>query len=264
MVKSARFAPPINFTVSLHTRKMLAADSPLRRLPADLPRRQVLFTDALRLSAEVAGLSYDSLEALLRSLVGGQGGDANKGVAIEAIADAYSVVDAANRFREVLRVFPSLKQNEVFKLFIRQTAPVETLRDVVQHLNGELANIAAQQSSALGTITWLGPSPHERAPPTAWILQPGSFYPGQATFGPMMDLEAYLGPGEVRQIHLVTSDVRVNLSDVIDRIRTMIRSLEPSVREHSGGKELLGSDVLMHFEFTPKEEAEGGQSGHEG
>ena len=110
---------------------MLATDSPFLRLPVDLPRRQVLFTDALRLSAEMAWLSFRSLEALLKSLVVGRRGDAAKGVAVEAIGYAYGIVDAANRFREVLRAFPGLKQNAVFHLFIRQTAPVETLRDVV-------------------------------------------------------------------------------------------------------------------------------------
>ncbi len=243
---------------------MLSADSPLRRLPVDLPRRQVMFTDALRLSAEMAALSFRNLEDLLKTLVVEKRRDRVKGVAVEAIVHAYGVVDAANRFREVLRSFPGLKQNAVFQLFIRQTAAVESLRDVIQHLNGELRSIGEQQSAHLGTITWLGPSPNEESPPTAWILQPGSFYRGQVTFGPMMDLEARIPLGEIRQVHLVTSGVRVDLSDAVERIRIMITSLEPSVRENASGKELLGSDVLMHFALTPSPDDTAAPDYHEG
>ncbi len=234
---------------------MLSADSPLRRLPVDLPRRQVLFTDALRLSAEMAALSFGNLENLLKALVVEKRRDGVKGAAVEAILHAYGVVDAANRFREVLRSFPGLKQNAVFQLFIRQTATVESLRDVTQHLNRELHSIGEQQSAALGTITWLGASPNEESPATAWILQPGSFYRGQVTLGPVIDREARIPVGELRQVHLVTSGVRVDLSDTVQRIRIMITSLEPSVGKHASGKELLGSDVLMHFAFTPSPDA---------
>jgi hypothetical protein len=31
----------------------------------------------------------------------------------------------------------------------------------------------------------------------------------------------------------------------------MLFALEPSIREASKGKELLGSDVLLHFGFAP-------------
>lgn len=154
----------------------------------------------------------------------------------------------------MLRCFPGLKQNAVFQVFIRGTASVETLRDVIQHLNNELRDIGEKQSSALGTITWLGPSVEEHSSPTAWILQPGSFYPGQITHGPMMDIEARVSPGEISQIHLVTSGVRVDLPDVIKRIRTMIASIEPSMREHCTGRELMGSDVVMHFSMIPVSE----------
>jgi hypothetical protein len=229
----------------------LPPDSVFRRLPVDWPRRQVLFTDAVRLSAQMAAFSLQNLERILKSLVNAAPDEALGERAVEAMAYAYGVIDAANRFREVLRSFPGLKQNEVFKLFIRATAGVERLRDITQHLNRELKAIDAIQSAALGTITWLGPSPTEDSPPTAWVLQPGSFYNGQRTFGPLIDREARLAPGEIGQVSLVTSGVRVDLTDVVRRIHRMLAALEPSVREHSKGKELLGSDVLLHFTLRP-------------
>ena len=196
---------------------MVSDDSPLRRLPVTLPRRQVMFTDALRLSAEMASFSFRNLEDLLKALVDGQ---RPEGFAAEAIAHAFSVIDAANRFRAVIRKYPGLKQNTpAFQLFIRKTAAVESLRNILQHLDGELQSIGEQQLAALGTITWLGPSANEESPPGSWTLQPGSFYRGQLTFGPEMDLGARILPDEIRQIHLVTSGTRVDLSDTVERIK---------------------------------------------
>jgi hypothetical protein len=151
----------------------------------------------------------------------------------------------------VIRQFPGLKHNTAFKLFMRKTAAVESLRNVLQHLNAELDSIGEQQSAALGTITWLSPSPDESSPALACIIQPGSYYPGQVTYGPLMDLEAWIPPGEVRQIHLVTSGARVDLSDTVERIQAMITGLEPSFQEVAEGKNLMGSDVLLCFKLTP-------------
>ncbi len=80
----------------------------------------------------------------------------------------------------------------------------------------------------------------------------------------MIDLEARIPTGQIGHVHLVTSGVRVDLSDMVERIRMMITSLEPSVREHALGKELLGSDVLMHFALTPIPEATDVPDRHEG
>jgi hypothetical protein len=55
-------------------RPMISKESPFRRMPTDLPRRQILYFDALRCSAEMAGLAFERLHALLM-LISGQGGD---------------------------------------------------------------------------------------------------------------------------------------------------------------------------------------------
>jgi hypothetical protein len=238
---------------SIYPRMMsvLSPDSSFLRLPSDMPRDQVLFADALRLSAQMAVFSFQNLERLLDSITHGAGPISVNERAVEGICNAYGVIDAVNRFREVLRSFRGLKQNAVFKLFIRATSDVEDLRDVVQHLNQELKAIGNRKASALGTITWLSGSPTEGSPPVAWMLQPGSFYPEQRTFGPVIDLHGRVVPGEITQICLQTSGVRVDLSDVVRRVQEMLAALEPSLRDQSKGKDLLGSDILLHISLQP-------------
>lgn len=230
---------------------MLASDSPLLRLPVDLPRDQILFTDALRLSAQMATISYQNLEHTLALLTSRPPARDLNWKAPEALCYAYGVIDAANRFREVLRNFPGLKQNDVFKLFIRTTALVEDLRDIVQHLNAELRVIGNQKASALGTITWLAGPESEGLPPVAWMFEAGSTYDKQRTVGPVVDLLTTVAPGKIAHVSLRTSGVRVDLSEVVRRVRDMLLGLEQPLRDHSNGKELMGSDVLVEFSLQP-------------
>lgn len=114
---------------------MISQESILRRLPKTLPRRQILNLDGLRLSAEMAGIAFESLSDLLHELsqpkeTRGPLGDR----VVRALMYTYSVVDSIHRFRELLMVFRGLKHNDVYELFIRQTKEVETLRNIVQHL----------------------------------------------------------------------------------------------------------------------------------
>ena len=230
---------------------MIAPDSTLRSLPRDLPPRQVLFLDAMRLSAEMAGLAYDALYSIALQLTERGPGSGLGNLSVGALAHTYAFIDAANRLREIARSMPGLKHNQEYELFMRGTTDVEGLRDVVQHLNRELQNIATRRTAAMGTITWLGPSPAPNAPASAWVLQTGSFYPGQMTYGPEMDFSAGLKEGTIADLSLTTSAVRVNLSDVHGRIERLMRSLEGAVREHPAEKGRLGSDVLMSFEARP-------------
>lgn len=171
--------------------------------------------------------------------------------ATHAITHAYSFLDAANRLREVVRSMPGLKHNHEYELFIRGTKNVEELRDVVQHLNRELKNIAQRRTASMGTLTWLGPSPSTDSPATAWILQCGSFYPEQMTIGPEMDLLTGVREGGVEDICLTTSVTRVNLTQTYDRIQRLIRGIKGAARNVPAEKGRLGSDVLMHFELMP-------------
>ena len=229
---------------------MIAQDSPFRTLPAELPPRQILYFDALRLSAEMVQAAYEQLEAVLHRAMEMDtvklGSDS-----IGALLYAYAVVDAGNRFRDVFRVAPRLKHNEVYNLFMRSTENLEQLRDVVQHLNNELSQIGESRASALGTITWLGPSPATDAPPSCWTLQPGTSYPEQRTLGPLVDRLSYLPAGAVDQIVLRTSRVKVDLGEISRRVSSVIQSLEVPLREYAEGKPRLGSNRLVSFELTP-------------
>jgi len=232
---------------------IISTASPFRRIPVDLPRRQILYFDALRLSAEMAGLAFDHLGSLLISVCERESGPVGD-TAVRAILDAYSVIDSVHRFRQLLQVTPRLEHNAVLKLFLRQSKDVEDLRHIVQHLNRDVDRIVQEGLAALGTLTWLGPSLVSDGPPRSYVLQAGTSYPGQWTHGPVIDLWSSLPSGTIADISLATAGCKVNLSSIMKNLGSIVRSLERSLEEFAENKERFGSDVLLTFALTPVEQ----------
>ena len=232
---------------------IISDESPFRRMPVDMPRRRILYLDALRLSAEMAALAFDGLHTLLLGLCERRE-DPSGDRAVRAILDAYSVIDAVHRFRQLLQVTPGLKHDAAYELFMRQTKGVKELRNIVQHLNREVDRIAQEGWAALGTLVWLGPSAVSDGPPTSYILQAGTFYAGQWTHGPLVDTYSSLTDGEISDITLATAGCRVNLSIIMDKLRSIIRSLERPLEDFAAEKERFGSDALLAFAMTPVDE----------
>ncbi len=235
-------------------RPMISSNSPFRRLPVNLPRRQILYFDALRLSAEMAGPAFERLYDLLMLVSKQSGGDPPADKAVRALSDAYCVIDSAHRFREILQTTPRLKHNAVFELFIRQTQDVKKLRNVVQHLNRNVDRIAQEGWAALGNLTWLGPSVVRGGPPTSWIIQAGTSYPGQITHGPMIDFQSSIPPGEIVDISLATAGVRVNLTTLVGRLRSIIKNLEVPLKKLAADKKHFRSDGIYMFALAPVQE----------
>ncbi len=232
-------------------RPLVSEDSPLRRLPATLPRRVILHLDGLRLCAEIIDLAYERLLTILRELCYQK--LPLTGRQISVMSDAWVIIDATHRFRLVLAGTPGLKHNHVYELFMRSTATVEELRHVIQHLDNEVDRIAEGRQAVLGTLSWLAASPTPDAPPSAYALTVGSEYPDKITVGPMMDLWSTLPPDAIEQIEIALGMHKVDLSNVVGRVGTMIQSLVTPVAEYAEGKPALGSDRLMHFELRPVE-----------
>lgn len=224
-------------------------DSPFRRLPQRMPRKQVLFHDGLRLSAEMADQAYTQLIELLRDFCqSDQASERVGAVTVLALTHAYAVIDAIHRFRRLLNHTPGLKHSTDYKLFQRQTASVEALRNIVQHLYEKLDDVAEQGFSALGTITFIEGS--ERGEPICHVLQPGSFYQGQTTVGPMVKTERiYSGSyaaGEVTAVKISTSGTVVDLGAMIEALRRYVKAMNAGLEAAIASMpERMGSDTHM-------------------
>ena len=173
---------------------MLDQNSPLRKLPHGLPAKQIVFVDALRVSAEIAGQAYDELIAEIR-LFGDKSESDRKGNSVRAVRHAWTFIDAVHRFRVVLQQTPHVKHNHVYELFMRRTETVTEMRNKAQHLNHELARIAERGQGAYGTLTWVLGVGEDRVP-RPMMINVGTAY-GRVV-GPVVDFEERLPIGGKR------------------------------------------------------------------
>ena len=229
---------------------MLSEDSVLRKLPHGLSKKQIVFLDALRVSAEIAHRSYDDVFVELQVL--GENGDPERPKnLLDAIRHTWTFVDSVHRFRVVLQQAPGIRHNYVYELFIRKTKCVTNMRDTAQHLYEKLPGIAERSQGAYGTLTWvLGAG--DDCVPKALMLNIGTAY-GQV-IGPITDLEERLPIGEIRRVRLELGERFLLLSDTYKRLGSMVQSIEGAVSELAEGKERFGSDQLIGFNLVPMTE----------
>ena len=87
---------------------MIGKESPLRRLPAALDRKQALYFDGMRHAVEIANLAYLRLTATLARLAQ-QEELQDDDAMTSAFADSWSFVDAAHRFYCLYRRVPGFE-----------------------------------------------------------------------------------------------------------------------------------------------------------
>jgi hypothetical protein len=137
---------------------MLAEDSPLRRLPVELDRKQALFFDGIRHAIELADLAYERLVVVLTDLaMGHTEGRVVKGYTAPFL-DAWAIVDAIDRLRGLVHLLPGSTQvprGDGLPGFRELTAAIREIRNVSDHLAGRADYVVARNGTALGVLSWI-------------------------------------------------------------------------------------------------------------
>lgn len=134
---------------------MIAEDSPLRHPPANLSRKQVVILDGIRYAADMAEIAYERLAKHLQFIAALDREPTVKEIATGFI-DAWSIVDSAHRFRDLITNLPGLKKNAPWvKVFEKRTDDVAELRDCVQHQLGEVDELIAGSGQLWGYLSWV-------------------------------------------------------------------------------------------------------------
>src|SRR5262245_14433078 len=124
-------------------------DSPLRRPPLSLSRRQVLVLDGIRYASEMADLAYERIYAALQNIArsgSGPGPIPSRTIAT-VMLDAWSIIDAVHRFVKLVpctRIGLAKRTADGepwMRLLKDRTSDAIELRNAVQHQKDELANL---------------------------------------------------------------------------------------------------------------------------
>jgi hypothetical protein len=132
---------------------LISEDSPLRKPPAELSRRQVLILDGIRYAAEMAHIANERLYAKLQS-ISATLDETRVRDSVEAMLDAWAIVDSAHRFRDLVESLPGLKNSPWRRILQDRTGDVAELRHCVQHQRKEIEGLITNGGQLWGYLSW--------------------------------------------------------------------------------------------------------------
>lgn len=234
---------------------IIRSDSPLRRLPVSLNRKQMLFLDGIRIAAEIVDLTYSRLvETLCRLADKDSAASRRNSTIISAIQDTWSIIDSVHRLRSLLQHMPYLKQKASgLQVFYRATSNVEKLRNIVQHLDSEIDNLVLRNEPVWGTIQWLVLVDPARLLIRACTIVVGSLF--DATH-PMQNPSGKGLRATVDHVILTAGSTSVNLSGVFFAVEKLVKNLERSLELKFGDLPRHGSDMVAMMDIEPVIEQE--------
>ena len=142
---------------------LFSDDSPLRRLPNALHRRQALALDGISFSVDMTLLSYRHLRAALWAQSKSAGQPTYRAVVLQAVTNAWAIVDNVHRLGVLVHKLPGLKRGPAVTVLRKATDQVEPLRHAVQHLDGEIEALLTDGRPLWGSLSWVNwDSPENR------------------------------------------------------------------------------------------------------
>ena len=210
---------------------MIPEDSPLRRPPVTFSRRQVLILDGIRYAADMAHIAYERLDGHLQNIAAASTGEPSVRDIAAAMLDAWSIVDSAHRFRDLVANLPGLPNSPWKRALDERTKDVAKLRDCAQHQLGEIEGLASGGGQLWGYLSWA--QLRAGRPTGMWhMIAAGSDYVG--------DRWLYIGPA-VLPFAVPMSRVRLN---AFGRQVYLARTVESLASAVSALSEEIASDVV--------------------
>ncbi len=222
---------------------LISVDSPLRLIPPTLDTRTVLFLDGIRYSIEILDLHFRRLVKTLAEIQSMKSAAPELGPkTVEAILDAWGMIDSANRLRELAQQMPGLKQKDPkLQSFLRQTAAVKSLRDFVQHFRSGMDGFVSKKMPLWGVLSW-SPSIRKTKSPKCFTLIPGTYYTGLGAYS----LTFHRRAGRfVGRCVLLAGDDQVDLAELKDRVIKFLRWFENWCQQSYKLERHHTSDVLL-------------------
>lgn len=227
---------------------LIDKESILRQVPQGLDKRQLLFLDGIRVSADICDLSIKRLSKSLKKLPSlvAYSEDYITEV-ISAVQDAWAVIDSVHRFRELLQQFHGIKKNlPQFQAFYRSSEKAEEFRHFIQHIRREVNDLSDHQLPLWGTITWQLMSDFTEGKKIQRWLHIGTFYEGvRSDLGQFHENCRY----EVDHIKLTIGGRSVFLLELLRLMEPILKGFEQDIENQAGNLPRNSSDMLFSLEL---------------
>jgi hypothetical protein len=227
---------------------IITADSPFRRLHANLDPRQACFLDGIRISAEMLDVAYTRLTDLLW-----QATNQDKIVGFAPLVlDAWAIIDSVHRLRHLLDEMPRLKKNTPkYKLFEKKTRAVIAFRNTIQHLRGEMTAMADHGWPVWGELSWLAVVDRASGEIQTCTMVPGRVQSGSRhLINPVG--KSFTGP--IDHVTLTCKSDRVSVSELYTEAEKIIKALEPSLCQQIEGQPTQAADIIVKVICIPNDQ----------
>jgi hypothetical protein len=226
--------------------------------PEFLPRRQVLYLDAIEESFGMASLAYERLRESLVAWMSvpepAEGSaapppDAMSRLGSAILLDAWSLVDVFNRLRVLVDSMPGLKKSSPgVKSFLHSLGPIENLRNAVQHLYGEVPKIVDTGHPIWGSLSWAVPPVQPGD-----VLRAAAFVPG--TLAPVKGIPVVNPVGRyceppVGLIELTAAGTTVSVSEMMAAVLRFGDRLERATRAAFAEPPGKGSGIVFDLDAS--------------
>jgi hypothetical protein len=146
----------------------------------------VLIIDGIRYAADMADVAYERLAIHLQRVVA-LGGELRVRDIATGMLDAWSIVDSAHRFTDLVVNLPGLSNSTWKRLLVERRRDVAELRNAVQHQLGEIG-LLRSGGQLWGYLSWH--ELQEGRPSGRWhMMAAGADYVG--------DRWIFVGPGRL-------------------------------------------------------------------
>jgi hypothetical protein len=156
-----------------------------------------------------------------------EGGRAKSASVTSALADAWSIVDAIDRFAALIKLLPARDEAAANSIadYIEAVKPIRLLRNVTDHLAQRVPYLVAHKMPAMGRLRWFTPT--SLASGRSCLLIPGTVRPANTM--PLINpvgREIRLPSGLVV---LEAGEYEASLCDAVGATELVVRHLEESI-----------------------------------
>jgi hypothetical protein len=237
---------------------IIPTESCLRRIPVALDAKQAFFLEGIRVTIEMIDLAHCRLQSTLLALADSlitQATGSRQEMLTSAMLDAWSIIDSVHRLRNLAHDFPQIRRKKripAFHYIQVNTESVEKLRNSIQHLHREiLLKPLGPEWSTWGVLTWCVPRPNENI--QSCMYHCGKMKPpGNRRFVQFHGRRIRVPVG---LITLTQDDISVCISDIIEDVERVARTLEDMVQRNiNRNAELVehyGADIVLSVMLAP-------------
>lgn len=154
----------------------------LKQLPAGLERTQAVLFDGLRHAGEIAQHAHSRLRTTLTEIAHLERPLGDEATA--AFLDAWAIVDAADRFRQLWKQLPERVRSPKDREFPAFDSDLRNVRNINDHLAQRLSKVVSTNSSAMGVLVWFTALSVEPLSGLACAIVPGTLHKAGVQLAP--------------------------------------------------------------------------------